>query len=99
MRCAPRPTGRPIAKCPLGIPLLWLVGPLLTGHHPVFSFAAPVALALGLGGLTLGIGFAHGWTPGTRLRAVVMVIVIGYFVGAFLFFLKKEWAEGVRRHM
>lgn len=95
----PNPLLVALTLLPLGIPLLWLVGPLLTGHHPVFSFAAPVALALGLGGLTLGIGFAHGWTPGTRLRAVLMVILIGYFVGAFLFFLKKEWAEEVRRHI
>lgn len=95
----PNPLLVAMTLLPLGIPLLWLVGPPLTGHQPVFSFAAPVALALGLGGLTLGIGFAHGWSPGTRLRAVMAVILVGYFAGGFLFFLKKEWAEAVRRHV
>ncbi|WP_088253880.1 hypothetical protein [Fimbriiglobus ruber] len=84
---------------PLGIPLLWLVAPAFTGKEPVFSFAAPVALALGLSGLGLGIGFAHGWTLGTRVRAVIALILVGYFTGAFLYFMKKEWAEALRKHV
>ena len=84
---------------PLGIPLLWLAGPLLTGREPIFSFAAPVALALGLCGLGLGIGYAHGWATATRFKAVLSLILVGYFTGGTLYFLKKEWAEAVRRHI
>jgi hypothetical protein len=84
---------------PLGIPLLWLVGPALTGVEPIFSFAAPVALAVGLCGLGLGVTYAHGWAPATRVKAVLALVMVGYFTGGFLYFLKKEWAEAVRRHV
>lgn len=82
---------------PFGIPLLWLMGPLLTGKSPVFSFAAPVALAIGLSGLGLGVAFAQGWRVGTRVRAVLALILVGYFTGGFLYFMKKEWAESIRK--
>ncbi len=84
---------------PLGIPLLWLVGPALTGIDPIFSFAAPVALAVGLCGLGLGVTLAHGWTLATRVKAVLALVLVGYFAGGFLYFLKKEWAEAIRRHV
>ena len=95
----PSPLLVALTLLPLGIPLLWLAAPVLTGVKPVFSFAAPVAIALGLGGLTLGIGFAHGWSPGTRIRASLAVILVGYFAAGFLYFMKKEWAEAVRKHV
>lgn len=84
---------------PLGIPLLWLMAPLVTNREPVFSFAAPVAIAISLIGLGLGMGFAHGWTHGTRVRGVLMLVMLGYFSAGFLFFLKKEWAEEVKRRV
>ncbi len=84
---------------PLGIPLLWLAAPALTGVEPIFSFAAPVALAVGLCGLGLGVAFAHGWSEATRVKAVLGLVMVGYFTGGFLYFLKKEWAEAVRRHV
>jgi hypothetical protein len=84
---------------PLGIPLLWLAAPALTGVEPIFSFAAPVALAVGLCGLGLGVAFAHGWSETTRVKAVLGLVLVGYFTGGFLYFLKKEWAEAVRRHV
>lgn len=84
---------------PLAIPLLWLVGPVLTGVEPIFSFAAPVALAAGLCGLGLGVAYAHGWTLATRVKAVVALVMVGYFTGGSLYFLKKEWAEAIRRHV
>lgn len=84
---------------PWAIPLLWLIGPMVTGHSPVFSFAAPVSLALCVSGLGFGIGVAHGWSLGTRLRAMLALLMLGAFIGGFLFFLKKEWAEAVRKHV
>jgi hypothetical protein len=30
---------------------------------------------------------------------VIALALVGYFVAAFLFFLKKEWAEAARRHV
>ncbi|HET6575897.1 MAG TPA: hypothetical protein VFG68_20005 [Fimbriiglobus sp.] len=88
-----------LALLPLGIPLLWLVGPALTGIEPIFSFAAPVALAAGLCGLGFGVAYAHGWTLATRVKATIALVMVGYFTGGSLYFLKKEWAESIRRHV
>ena len=84
---------------PWAIPLLWLLGPMIMGKAPVFSFAAPVALAICISGLGVGIGTAHGWSIGTRVRAMLALLMLGGFLGGFLFFLKKEWAEAIRRHV
>ena len=78
----PSPLLVALTLLPLGIPLLWLAAPVLTGVKPVFSFARRWQCA-GLGGLTLGIGLPHGWTPGTRLRASLSVILVGYFAAGF----------------
>ena len=84
---------------PWAIPLFWLIGPMVTGHSPVFSFAAPVAIALCASGLGFGIGLAHGWKFATRIRAILALLMLGAFLGGFLFFLKKEWAEAIRKHV
>lgn len=80
----------------MGIPLLWMAAPLLTGRVPVFSFVAPVAIAVSLIGLGLGVGLAEGWQPATRIKGVIALVMVGYFTAGFLYFLKKEWAEAVR---
>ncbi|MFO0850576.1 MAG: hypothetical protein U0871_18755 [Gemmataceae bacterium] len=93
------PTLLGLALLPLGIPMLWVAGPVLTGKQPIFSFAAPVAVALGLCGLGVGVGLAYGWGHATRVRAVLALALVGYFTGGFLYFIKKEWAEAVRRDL
>ncbi len=88
-----------LALLPLGIPLAWLVVPLAGGREPIFSFAAPVALAAGLVGLGLGVGYAANWSAGTRVRGVLALVLVGYTVAGFLLFMKKEWAVAIRRHL
>lgn len=88
-----------LALLPLGIPLAWLVVPLVGGREPIFSFAAPVALAAGLVGLGLGVGYAANWSAGTRVRGVFALVLVGYTLGGFLLFMKKEWAVAIRRHL
>lgn len=93
------PTIVALLVLPWAIPLLWLIGPMVTGHSPVFSFAAPVSLAVCGCGLGAGIGVAHGWSFGTRVRAMLALLLLASFLGGFLFFMKKEWAEGIRKHV
>lgn len=88
-----------LALLPLGIPILWVAGLVLTGKQPIFSFATPVAVALGLCGLGVGVGLAHGWGHATRVRGILALALLGYFTGGFLYFLKKEWAEAIRRDL
>ena len=96
------PTPLLLALCllPLGIPLAWWAARFFApGIAPVFSFAAPTALAMGLLGLCFGVAYAAGWKTGTRFRAIVMLIAFGYGSAGFLYCLKKEWAEAVRRRV
>lgn len=96
------PTPLMLALClfPVGIPLGWWAARFLApGIAPVFSFAAPTALAIGLVGLCFGIAYAAGWSTGTRFRAILMLIAVGYGSAGFLYCLKKEWAEAVRRRV
>ena len=96
----PTPVLLALCMVPVGIPLVWWAArffvPAIT---PVFSFAAPTALAMGLVGLCFGVAYAAGWSMGTRFRAVVMLIAFGYGSAGFLYCLKKEWAEAVRRRV
>ncbi|MGL6076895.1 MAG: hypothetical protein ACRC8S_22295 [Fimbriiglobus sp.] len=84
---------------PLGIPFLWLILPLITKKEPLFTFAAPTAMALGLVGLCLGVTHAANWTTGTRLRAIIMLSLMGYGTASFLLFMKREWAVAVAKRM
>ena len=100
-RAARRPVAGAVglALLPLGIPLAWLVAPLLGLGRPIFSFAAPVALALGLVGLGLGVAHCYGWSVAARLRTVVVLVVVGYAIGLVLFLVNTEWAVAVRRNL
>lgn len=88
-----------LALLPIGIPLLWLAARVITGEAPVFSYAAPVAIAIGLSALAIGVVFAHGMSVGTKLKAILAIALVGYMLGGFVFFMKKEWAERVRKNL
>ncbi|MCZ2343303.1 MAG: hypothetical protein LC104_16140 [Bacteroidales bacterium] len=78
-------------------PLVWLMGPLLFGREPLFTLAAPTALAVGLTGLGLGVSYAAGWSHTTRVKGLLALFLLGCFASGFLYFLKKEWLESVRK--
>ncbi len=86
-----------VALLPLGVPLLWLTASLLTGKQPVFSFVAPVAMALGAGGLCAGIASVHLWGFATRIRAMLAVVVLGYAIAGVIYFTKPSWIEVTRK--
>ncbi len=86
-----------LSLVPFAIPLVWLLLPVVIAARPIFSFALPTAIALGVSGLCLGVAYAANWTTGTRLRAIVVLLAFGYGSAAFLYFLKKEWVQAVRK--
>jgi hypothetical protein len=86
-----------VALLPLGVPLLWLTASLLTGRAPVFSFVAPVAMALGAGGLCAGIATVHIWGFAARIRAMLAVVVLAYAVAGVMYFTKPTWVEVARK--
>ena len=94
---SPTPTLLGLVLLPWLIPLLWFFGPLLTGQEPLFTLAAPTALAVGLSGLGLGISYAANWSPITRIKALLALFLLGCLTAGFLYFLKKEWLEAMRK--
>ena len=88
-----------IALVPMGIPLAWLIAPLLGLGKPIFSFAAPVSLALGLFGLGVGIAYCFGWSAVARVRAIIGIVLVGYILGLALFLANADWAVAVRRNL
>ena len=92
-----RPVLVGLSLVPVAIPLIWLLLPVVIATRPIFSFALPTAIAVGVTGLCLGVAYAAHWTTATRLRAVVMLVALGYGSAAFLYFLKKEWVQAARK--
>jgi len=85
-----------LALLPFTIPLVWLIAPLLVGHAPALSLAAPAALAVSASVLCLAVVYTVDWTGATRLKGVAMLVGLAYLTGLSLYFLKPgmvEWAE------
>lgn len=87
-----------LALLPFAIPLLWFLGPTLTGKEPVFTPMVPAAVALAAAGLSLGAVLASDWRFGTRVKGVLAVVAVGYATAALLYFLEPGWVEGLRRN-
>jgi hypothetical protein len=88
-----------LSLLPLGIPLVWAAARLLTGIDPVFSYALPVAIAVGMAGLCLGAAVTCDWSYPTRVKGILMLVFLGYAAGAFLFFVQKDWLEAARKRI
>lgn len=86
-----------VALLPLGIPLVWLLVGALTGRETVLSFAAPLAIAVGVCGLCAGIAMTHWGTP-ARIRAMLAVVLLAYLASGALYFVKPGWLEELRKN-
>jgi hypothetical protein len=86
-----------LALLPFVIPLLWILGPTLTGKEPIFTFALPMAIAIASTGLCLGIVLTRDWSFGTRVKAILGIVLLMHFFAGFLYFLKTEWVEAIRK--
>ena len=85
------------ALLPLGIPLAWVALIAFGKWEPLFTPGVPIGLGIGATLLALGAAMTRDWSNGTRLKAAFAIVLLAYGVGAGLFFLKKEWAETVRK--
>jgi hypothetical protein len=86
-----------VALLPLGIPLLWLLVSAVTGRETVLSYAAPLAIAVGICGLCAGIALTH-WTTAARIRAMLALVMLAYLVSGALYFLKQNWLVEARKN-
>ncbi|MBM3980577.1 MAG: hypothetical protein FJ304_09875 [Planctomycetes bacterium] len=85
-----------LALVPFGIPLLWVVAPLVTGQGPAMSLAVPVALAVAAAVLCFGVVYTIDWTPATRVKGVLMLVALSYLTAAGLYFLKRDLIEALQ---
>ena len=83
-----------LALLPLGIPLLWLCLTLV--RKSVFTFAAPVAIAVSVCALGVGLVAVRRWSAAVRTRAVLALVALAYLAAAVLYFAQPSWLEGVR---
>jgi hypothetical protein len=86
-----------LALLPMLIPILWLLGPMLTGKQAIFTYVLPCAIAASAIGVSLGVVFAADWSYGLRIRGILAIFLLAGFSASFLYFLKTEWVEAVRR--
>jgi hypothetical protein len=86
-----------LALLPLGVPLAWVAARLTLPLVPIFSVVAPLAVAVGVGGLCVGVGLARGWSHAARVRWVLALTAAGYLAAAGLFLVQKDWAAAGRR--
>ncbi len=85
-----------LALLPFGIPLLWLIMPMVTGQDAALSIAVPLALAVAASALCLGVVKTIDWTATTRIKGVLMLVGLAYLSAAGLYFLKKELMDKVQ---
>jgi predicted Zn finger-like uncharacterized protein len=86
-----------LALLPFLIPILWLIAPAVIGQEPVLSLASALALAFSTSVLCLAVIYTVDWRPTTRIRGVLLLVVLSYVAGITLYFMKKEWVDGVRK--
>jgi hypothetical protein len=86
-----------LALLPFVIPLLWILGPTLTGKEAIFTFTLPMAIAIASTGLCLGMVLAEDWSFGTRVKGILAIVLLMHFFAGMLYFLKTEWVESIRK--
>lgn len=98
---ARQPTGLllGLTLVPFGLPLLWILAPLVTNSDPIFSVNVAAAIAICVSGLGLGVVLTRDWSAGTRVKSLLVLIALAYGSGALLFGLKKDWIEILRRQV
>jgi hypothetical protein len=84
---------------PLGMPFLWALARVVTKTEPMFSVLVAVAVAVSSTGLGLGITMTRDWSPGRRIKSILALVLAAYAAGGFLYMLKKDWVEVVRKHL
>jgi hypothetical protein len=86
-----------LALLPFAIPILWLVAPAVLGQAPTLSPAVPVALAVSTSILCLAVIYTIDWSPATRVKGVLMMVVLAYFAAVNLYFLRKQTVDEVKK--
>ncbi|HSQ54231.1 MAG TPA: MJ0042-type zinc finger domain-containing protein [Gemmata sp.] len=86
-----------LALLPFLIPILWMIAPSVLGREPVLSLGSGLALAVSTSAMCLAVIYTVDWRPSTRIRGVLLLVVLSYIAGIGLFVVKKDVVDRVRR--
>jgi len=86
-----------LALLPFLIPIVWSITGALIGQRPMLTVGTPLALAVATSVLCLAVISTIDWTPATRIKGVLLLVILSYFTGVGLYFLKKEMVDQVRK--
>jgi hypothetical protein len=86
-----------LALLPFLIPIFWLITPALIGQEPVVSLGSALALAVSASVLCLAVIYTVDWRPGTRVKGVILLVILSYIAGVGLYLIKKDVVDRVRR--
>lgn len=86
-----------LALLPFLVPIVWSVAAVVFPKQPVLTVATPLALAAAMSVLCLAVISTIDWRPATRVKGVLLLVVLSYVAGAGLYFLTKDMANRVRR--
>ncbi|MBA4188315.1 MAG: hypothetical protein C0467_09945 [Planctomycetaceae bacterium] len=86
-----------LSLLPFMIPIVWSVASVLIPQAPVLTVGTPLALAIATSVLCLAVISTIDWTPATRIKGVLLLLVLSYFTGVGLYFLRKDMVDRVRK--
>ena len=85
-----------LALLPYAIPILWLTAPAILGQAPLISIAVPIAIAVSASTLSLAVIYTIDWSPSVRVKGVLMLLCLAYFISISLYFVNKEIVEKMK---
>ncbi|WP_439622573.1 hypothetical protein [Gemmata sp.] len=86
-----------LALLPFLVPIVWSVAAVVFPKQPVLTVGTPLALAVTASTLCLAVISTIDWRPATRVKGVLLLVVLSYTAGVGLYFLTKDTANRVRR--
>jgi hypothetical protein len=85
-----------LSLLPFLIPIVWLVASVIA-KPPMLTFGTPIALAVATSILCLAVISTIDWTPATRVKGVLLLVVLSYLTGLGLYFVKREMVNRVQK--
>ena len=86
-----------LALLPFLVPIVWSIAAVVFPKQPVLTVGTPLALAVTASTLCLAVISTIDWRPATRVKGVLLLVVLSYVGGVGLYFLTKDTANRVRR--
>jgi phage FluMu protein Com len=85
-----------LALLPYLIPILWVTVPAIWGKPPLLSVGVPLAIAISASTLSLAVIYTIDWSSSLRLKGVLMLLGLSYFVSLSFYFLNEKVVQQIK---